>query len=1043
MCQNNQVFNFIIITLKFKQMKKGIKSKLSKRKLFMFLWIITASVVSAQNITVTGTVRDVQNESLMGVTIQVQNTINGTITDLNGNFTLSNVPPNGTLEVSYVGMKTQMVNVNGRTTINLILEEDSEVLDELVVVSYGTQKKRDVTGSIQTVSGDDLSDLPVSQIGQKLQGKVAGVQINQSSGIPGQGIGFRIRGSASINNSSQPLFVVDGLPISTGLNNINPDEIESFSILKDAAATSLYGSRAANGVILITTKKGKLGKTNVTFNANYGIQTLANQKEMDIMNGSEFAQFKKEYYEDAAKYEGYTGGVPEVYQNPEKYGNGTDWYKELIRSAPIQNYSLSLSTGKDNFTSAVFLNYFHQEGVIKNSDFQRISLRSNNDYQVNDYIKLGLNVAPVMQLFNNQNTDGDRQILSAAMIADPSLSPYDENGDLTVALVSPGMFPQPNWIRYLDERYNNHRIFTLLSNAFAEVNIIDGLKYRFQTGVDIGNRRQRVWTPSTAGGGLFTAPPVKANANYNTAIYYNWTLENTLSYDKTFGEHTFGGLIGYTSQKYNYEWGNLSGTDFPDDDISWIDAAATKNGGSGVTEWSISSILGRLNYSFKNRYLFQANIRRDGSSRFGSGNKYATFPSFSGGWIVSEENFMESLSSTLNYLKLRASWGVTGNFNIGDYAYIASLGKRDYVFGGTLASGKALNGIGNNELTWEETSQFDIGVDIGLFNDRIFLMYDYYKKKTEGMLYAIDIPWSTGFSNIAANVGNFNTWGHEFSLETRNLVGDFKWKTNFNITFNRNKVLKLSTNDTPIGGYGNQLDWNRLEVGEPIGIIMGYVYDGVYMTQQEFDSQPKHASSEIGTVRMKDISGPEGIPDGIIDNNDRTKIGNPNPNFLFGMTNDFAWKNFDLSVLINGSVGGDIFLGAYENTLNLDGVFNVLKTVKDRWRSLENPGKGVVPRTKAGTTELYRFNHSGWIYDGSYLTVKNITLGYTLPINQNQLINKVRLYLSGQQLFTFTKYPGLNPEVSDNNSLSWRGLGVDRTTYPIPKTFTIGCNITF
>ncbi len=1006
------------------------------------LWSLSVGMF-AQNITVKGKVTDNSGEVLIGVTVQVQGTSIGTVTDIDGIFTLPNVPASATLEVSYVGMQTQIINVAGRASINVTLKEDTEVLDEIVIVSYGTQKKRNVTGAIQTVGGDNLTDLPVGQIGQKLQGKVAGVQINQSTGIPGQGIGFRIRGAASINNSSEPLFVVDGLPISTGLNNINPDEIESFSILKDAAATSLYGSRAANGVILITTKKGKSGRTNVEFNANYGIQSLADQSEMDIMNGAEFAQFKKEYYEDAAKYEGYTGGVPEVYQNPEKYGEGTDWYRELTRTAPIQNYSLSLSTGKDNFTSAVFLNYFQQDGVIKNSNFRRISLRANNDYKVNEYVTLGLNVSPVMQIFNNQNTDGDRQILSAAMIADPSLSPYDENGELTVSLVSPGMFPQPNWIRYLDERYNNYRILTLLSNAFAEVNLFDGLKYRFQTGVDIGNRRQRIWTPSTAGGGLFTAPPVKATANYNSAIYYNWTIENMLSYDESFGDHTIGALLGYTAQKYNYEWGNLSGTDFPDDDISWIDAAATKNGGSGVTEWSILSVLGRIDYSFKDRYLLQANIRRDGSSRFGSGNKYANFPSLSGGWIISDENFMEPLSSVLNYLKVRASWGITGNFNIGDYAYIASIGKRDYVFGGTLAPGKSLNGIGNNQLTWEETTQTDIGIDIGLFNDRVFLMYDYYKKQTNGMLYAIDIPWSSGFSSIAANVGNFDSWGHEFSLETRNFVGDFQWKTNLNVTFNRNKVTKLSTNDTPIGGYGNQLDWNRLQVGEPIGILMGFVYDGVYMTEEEFNSQPKHASSEIGTVRMKDISGPDGIPDGIIDNYDRTKIGDPNPDFLFGITNEFAWKNFDLSVLINGSVGGDIFLGAYENTLNLDGVFNVLKIVKDRWRSPENPGNGIVPRTKAGTTELYRFNHSGWIYDGSYVTLKNITLGYTLPIKSNPFINKVRFYFSGQQLLTLTKYPGSNPEISDNNTLSWRGLGVDRTTYPIPRTFSFGCNISF
>lgn len=985
----------------------------------------------------TGKVTDAKGETIIGANVVEKGTTNGVITDMDGNYSLS-VPGNAVVTISYIGYLSKDVQVGGKNIINVVLSEDTQALDEVVIVSYGTQKKRELTGSINTVKAEALSDLPVGQIAQKLQGQIPGVQISQSSGIPGQGMAFRIRGAASINNSSQPLFVVDGMPISTGLNNLNPDEIETFTVLKDAAATSLYGSRAANGVILITTKRGKMGKTEVTLSANYGIQSIGGMKELDMMNGNEFAQFKKEFYEDRARYEGYTGGVPEMYQHPEQYGEGTNWYKELTGTAPIQNYSLSLSAGKDNFNSSVVLGYFKQDGVVMNSGFERYNLRANNDYKVNDRIRIGLDIAPMIQLYKNQNTDGQRQVLSAALSADPCQSPYDKNGDLTISLVSPGMFGQPNWIRYMNERIDQFRIITLLANAFAEVKIWDGLQYKFQIGVDLANRNHRTWTPSTSSGSWSVAPPGLARGSYDNEMYYTWTAENMLSYQKKIADHNFDILAGYSAQKYSREWGNLNGTDFPDDQITWLNAAATKNGDSGITQWTLVSMIGRLNYNYKDRYFLQANVRRDGCSRFGQGNKYATFPSASAGWIVSDEAFMEPLTSVMNYAKLRASYGVTGNYNIGDYEHLATVGDGNYVLGDALAPGKGQNGIGNSGLTWEETSQYDLGIDLGFLNDRIYFMYDYYRKTTKGMLYQIDIPWSTGFDNIKSNIGNFKSWGHEFSVESRNLTGEFKWKTNLNVTINRNEVMSLGTNDTPVGGYGNVEDWNRLQVGQPIGVFMGYVFDGVYMNEEEFKAQPKHATSAVGTARMKDLNG-----DKVIDIYDREIIGNPNPDFQFGITNEFSWKNFDLSILLNGQIGGDLMLGAYENALNLDGVFNVLRDVKDRWRSPENPGNGRIPRTMNGTTELYRFNHSDMVYDASYLAIKNITLGYAIPIKPNPYISKARVYFAAQQVAVFSSYPGLNPEASNNNELSWRGMGVDRTSYPIPRTFSIGCNITF
>ena len=1000
------------------------------------------SGIEQTNGKLSGRVIDAKGEPIPGANISVKGTTIGTITDMDGNFSID-VNPNQILTISFIGYETKTIPVSNQKTLNVVLQETVNQLDELVVVSYGTQKKRDLTGSVSKIDAGELESFPVGQFAQKLQGQVAGVQINQSTGQPGKGMGFRIRGAASINGGSSPLFVVDGIPINMDLSSINPDEIETFSILKDAAATSLYGSRAANGVVLITTKRGKQGKTQVDVNASFGIQTLKGLKTPDVMNGEEFAQYKKEYYEDAARYEGYTGGVPEQYQNPSQYGTGTNWYDLLTRNAATQNYSISVTANKDKFNTAIVLGYFRQDGVMYNSNFERYSLRANNDYQVNDRLKLGLNIAPTLQIKNNQNTDGGWQILSAAFLADPTVNPYDENGEPILSLNSPGMFPQPNWIRVLHEKTSKTQDLALLSNAFAELDIWNGIKYKFQAGFDLGAKNYRDFTPSTAGGAMFTAPPQKASGQYNTNFHYSWTIENMLMYNHKFENHNIDALVGYSAQKYSNEYNQLTATDFPSDDIPWMGAGATKNGDNNIEQWALASVIARANYSFKDRYLLQATFRRDGCSRFGAGNKYANFPSISAGWIVSDEAFMEPVTNVMNYLKIRASYGLTGNYNIGNYRYIAGVSTYNYVLGGSLAPGKGLGNLGNNALTWEETKQLDLGVDIGFLNDRIYLMYDYYNKKVDGLLYQVDIPRASGFSNIYSNIGDYKAWGHEITLQSRNLVGDFKWTTNLNIAFNRNEITKMGTNNTPKGGYSNQEDFNRLAVGEPIGIFMGYVFDGVYMTEEEFNSQPKHASSEIGTVRMKDVSGPNGVPDGIIDNNDRVKIGDPNPDFIYGMTNEFSWKNFDLSILISGQVGGDIINSNYEHTLNIDGCFNVLKKVANRWHSPENPGDGQVPRTKAGTTELFRFNNSSWVYDASYLTIKNITLGYTIPIKPSQYLSKLRVYVTAQQLVTFTKYPGMNPEIAMNEDMGWNGLGVDRTTYPVPRTFSIGCNISF
>jgi TonB-linked SusC/RagA family outer membrane protein len=990
-----------------------------------------------------GTVRGFDGIPLPGVNVTIKGTTKGVITDSEGNYSMEVSEDNAVLSFSFIGYATQETAIAGKTTINVVLTEKTIGIDEVVAVGYGTQKKRNVTGAMSQIKTDELADLPVSNIGQKMQGKFAGVQIYQTSGEPNGGLSYRIRGQASINAGNSPLVVIDGFPTVSGMETLSPDEIESISILKDASAASLYGSRAANGVILVTTKSGKSGVTNIEFSAYTGIERVSKRGRPDLMNAPEFAQFKKEYYEDKAINEGYTAGVPLQYQNPQSVTQGTDWYDVLLRNASTKNYNLSISSGTAKFKSSVNLNYNKQEGVILNTYAERFTVRANNLYKATDKINFGLNIAGSYR--NSQITPSlgnGRNIIGSSFLMDPALKYKKDDGTYPISFMAPGMFANPNYYLVLTQRKYPTKQTSVITNAFTEIEFIDGLKYKLSANVDLGNTQASSFIPSTAQGAMFSAPPLPATGSYGAQNYMTWLIENTLMYSKTIKEkHNFDALLGYTSQKASSENSNIAASKFPDDEVQWFNAATVKTGSGDKSDWSMLSYIGRLNYNFDGKYILSMAFRRDGCSRFGSNAKWGNFPSVSLGWIASDESFMKAFDK-LSYLKIRGSYGKVGNNNIGNYGYIASVVTSNYVTNGAITAGRALNSIGNNDLTWETTVQKDFGFDLGFFKDRVFFVYDYYDKRTNGLLYAIDIPTQSGFSVIQSNIGEFKFWGHEFGLETKNLIGKFRWNTNFNITFNKNEALKLGTNNTPIGGNSTIGDYNRTQVGHPLGEFMGFINDGVYMTQAEFDSQPKHTSSMVGTARMKDISGPKGVPDGIIDMNDRTIIGNPNPDFLYGMTNEFFYKNFDASIVIAGAVGGDIIDGTYEWTENIDGVFNVTKEMANRWRSLDNPGNGKIPRTRAGTTSIFRWNNTRWVSDGSYLAVKNLTLGYTLTVKSNPYIKSTRFYFSAQNVYTLTNYRGMNPEVGANGS---NGLyqGVDTSSYPIASIYTLGINVKF
>jgi TonB-linked SusC/RagA family outer membrane protein len=1011
-------------------------------QLLLLLVMLQSFAFAQESIKITGKVTSTEDRGpLPGVSIKVKGTNTGTVSDPNGNYTL-NARRGAVLVFSFIGYNPIEMTVGQSTTINAALSGSSSALDEVVVVSYGSSRKRDITGAVSKVAAEDLQNLPAAEIGQKLTGRVAGLQVNQSTGRPGQGMSFRIRGAASLGSSNQPLIVVDGQPIANdGVNLLNPDDIESFSVLKDAASASLYGSRAANGVILITTKQAKVGRTTVNFNAYYGSQKVTQRGRPEIMNANEFATFMKGYYEDKIKYEKWVDPVTKLaeipldYRNPEQYGAGTDWYNELLRTAPMSNYSLNISTGTDKILSSNTLTYFTQDGVLTNTGMQRFSFRSNNEYTLSSKVKFGFNVSPTYQIDKNTrgNLDGNRQILVGGEISSPLIPARNPDGSYPNRTGSYGMFALPNFLQQLmilNVKQNNLRI---LGNAFGEIELLKGLRFRSSINTDIAAIEYNSFNSSLFGNAGSPGPTIPS-ALHRSNTYVSWLTENTLNYKYKTGDHNFDVLAGYTAQKYNNNNRQINGSVFPNDVVPWIVAASTTTGFTNNNAWDIASALGRLNYDYKGKYLLSATIRRDGSSRFGRNTKYGTFPSVSAAWVASDESFFPK-SDNFSFFKVRVGYGETGNHITGDYVQISTLGATNYVFNGALAQGLSITTLGNPEISWETSKQSNIGLEMSFLKNRISVTYDYYNKVTSGMLYQINLPYESGYGNLRANVGEFNMWGHELQINTTNLDGQVKWNSGLTLSFNDNKVVKLN-DGIPLGGTATYNDYNRTAEGRRIGELWGYVFDGVYMNQAEFDSQPKHSTSAVGTARMKDING-----DGKIDANDKTYLGNPNPKYQFGLTNDVRYKNFDFSIAVSGQAGNKIMNTNLQNFQNLDGIFNIEKAMADRWRSPENPGNGKVPRTLSNTTELYRFGNSNWVFSGDYLAIRNITAGYTFDVKQ-KYFKTARIYASVNQAYVFTKYPGQNPEANDVRDDQNRA-GQDNGSFPVPRTITIGTNINF
>lgn len=1021
--------------------------------LFGFVCFLSLSLQAQERkASIKGLVENEKGEALQGVSVQLTSgdVKRSSATNKEGVFSFENPAIKGTytLIISHIGYVPQTIQKENLSpgkeeAIHVILKEDVASLQE-VVVSYGKQKVRQVTGAIVQVDAASLQDMPVGQFAQQLQGKAAGVQVAQSTGQPGRGMEFRIRGAASLFAENQPLFVIDGLPITGSINNINPSEIESFTILKDASSTSLYGSRAANGVVLITTKHAKPNDAGIDVSANYGIQKLPENKVPRIMTARKYAQFMKERWEDRVKYENLnpvTNPLDPAYTNPEQYGDGTNWFDVLTQTAPIQNYDVTIRSARERSSSTIIAGYQSQEGVVINTGTRLFSLRFNHDLSLsNNKLKIGLNVAPSYRRDHNNRlaTDGVGGLFERIFESSPLFSPVNPDGTMPRNVSSPGMVAYINPYAQFKLSKDDYITTRILGNIYVNYEILKGLVLKTNLAADKGAETRNQFTPS-----LIAANSIATGLS-SSVDNFSWTAEANLQYNKTFlNDHTIEVLAGYSAQKYQSVSNSITGTGFPSDDVPYISAATSISAGtSNTNEFALLSAIGRLNYVYKGRYMLQGAVRRDGSSKFGANSRYGNFPSISAGWIVSDENFMQKFRF-LDFLKIRASYGITGNNSFTDnYAAIARTSDFNYIVNGQLTPGITISALGNSELAWERNKQFDIGLEVALFNQRLTLTYDYYHKITDGMIQDRPIPRASGFSTIKFNIGKFEFWGHEISINTVNLKNrDLQWNTSLNVSFDRNLIKQLVSPGFLRRNNTVTSDYYRHQVGHRLGEFYGFVFEGLYKDSADLMSSARYGTaSDVGTIKVKDLN-----KDNVIDDvNDRTFIGDPTPDFIFGITNHLRYKNFDLNITMAGSVGGQILAAArWAYQTNMDGSRMLVAAAADRWRSPENPGSGIYPRTKTGTTAMGRQVNSQWVEDGSYLTVKNISLGYAIPVGGKRMMKSLRVYASVQQAFVITGYSGMNPEINFAGLDATKGIGIDENAYPVPRTFSIGFTATF
>lgn len=988
-----------------------------------------------------GTVKDQAGLPLSGVTVKIPAENRSAITDEQGKFRLIISKDNYTLEFSMQGYEKKTLNLKKGESVHVVLNSTQEVIDEVVVVGYGTQKARSISSSISKIKSESLNDRPATRIDNAIAGKLAGVQVQEISGQPGKGLTVKVRGSNSINYSSNPLYVVDGFPLTGGLDNINPNDIESIEVLKDAASAAIYGSRGANGVVLVTTKSGKSGEPTLAFDTYFGIQKRLSK--YDLLNRDEYIEFAIEERNNTWMLQGGNANDPNdkrsnaafwidpAWSNPSALPDN-DWQKLIEQKAPLMNYQLSALGGNESWKYYFSGNYMNQKGIIIGSNYERYSFLTNIESGMKKHFSFGLNLATSATIKNDGDSDGDggpvsrSQYMLPLMDIDSQTEEYGYNPFYAAFIVNP--------FALASELINETNIKNIRATPYVNIRFMENLKLKSSLGMEYTTSINQFFKPNNINRG--------AGASGSTSTFNDTNIltEHILAYDKEWQKSNLAVMGGFTYQKGKVFQSSFAKAGFPDDDIYTLNAGSLLNSGSSdLSEWALMSFLSRLNYGYQDKYFLSASVRRDGSSRFGSENKWGWFPALSAAWVISEESFFEN-KALLNNLKLRASYGLTGNNNISNYASIARLSNANYPLGKggaqSIQNGYIPNSFSNRSLGWEKTYTLDFGIDVSLLRNRISMVLDYYKSDTKDLLLNVPIPAEVGFSTSLMNIGQVRNTGVELEINTVNLNKAFKWNTSFNISHNKNEVIKLGPTGAPIYGSAVINNITVTQIGNPIGSYYLFVQDGVFKNAAELAASPHYKKQQVGDIRYKDVN-----QDGEITEDDKQIVGHNTPKFFWGVQNNFSYRNFDLYLSLDGQWGNKLLTVSGssdgQSRANDEGYW------RDRWRSEENPGNGIVPR--AVVSPNMTTPSTFWLRNASFFRIRTIGFGYNF---EGQLIQKLkgvkslRMALNADNVFMHDHNNGSPQTANKSNSNLVPGIDYG-ASYPLARTFTFNVNLKF
>ena len=1022
------------------------------------LVIMTSGAIAQSNI-IKGIVTEDEGAPMIGVSILEKNTSNGTITDVDGSYSLKVNSDKAILVFSYLGYKSQEVSLDGRTMIDIRLELDSKVLDDIIVTGYRKETRTDISTAISSIKSRDIEKLVVSGVEQALQGQTPGVSVTQVTGSPGDDIAVRIRGAGTLGNNN-PLFIVDGVPTSGNINMFSTNDIQSIEVLKDGASAAIYGSRASNGVVIVTTKRGKSGKPVFSLNVSNGIQTPIRLPK--LLNASEYLTIRNEAINNANtlrnpanQIKPYDVAILDTLPN-------VNWLDKVFANAPIQQYALSSMVGNDNSNLYISADYQNQDGIFKGQNFKKYQVRINGETG-NKFFRIGNNLSfgHTERKVIGSSGDGfgagnELSAIRYALIAAPVFSGKDAQGrdiKVTSELGDPTLYGDGNanplvLINNTDWRINRSRIF---GNVFAEITPIKDLKLRTTLGGDFTFEREKLFKERLSAA-IYEPTSLNEGRVFNQTLIWN----TTASYDKSFGKHKLSGLIGTEVITNHTDYIGASANNFRRTDplFRYLSASVAEDimnvGISGIaTEWALVSYFGMLGYNFDNKYILSGALRKDGSSRFGPENRWGIFPSVSGAWIVSNEEFLRD-NNLISELKLRASWGKLGNQEIGVYPYssLVSTGDRVYAFGDNIVTGSSILETGNSAIKWETSTQSNLGLDLGLWQDKLTFTTDIFRKVSEDVLVRVPIPQSGGSTRAPyINAASVENKGIEFALSYRSTGKDFNYYVSPNVSIVRNKVLSIAGSEPILGGFGlSDGPLTKTEPGRPIGSFFLWEMDGIFQSMEEIESSPYQTKdTRPGDVKFVDING-----DNIIDDKDRSHAGNPFPEFTYGMQLGVNYKNFDLSAMLQGVQGNDVYFlyGNFAYETQSRG-FNSYADILNRWTPTNTDTN--IPKVSLDDRNGNRRASTRFLYDGSYMRIRNISLGYNLKsVLKWDQISAMRVYFTVQNAFTFTKYPGLDPEIQANAN-DTRGLGlssdlavgIDWGTVPAPRTYVAGIKIDF